>query len=122
MDYFAIEQIGDRSEVDVRVWANINTLADAELCCPHMGCSTVEVAAVHLSVIRERHDPSRRGRIKRSPTQPCFRSNLYKAVEILVPVFARVVVIATGEFEEHARRIAHRPRIVTRWQQHDIVL
>ena len=60
--------------------------------------------------------------VKRSPTQPCFRSNLYKAVEILVPVFARVVVIATGEFDEHARLIAHRPRIVTRWQQHDIVL
>jgi hypothetical protein len=53
------------------------------------GGSTVEVAAVHLSVIRERHDPTRRGRIKRSPTQPCFRSNLYKAVEILVPVFAQ---------------------------------
>ena len=86
------------------------------------GGSTVEVAAVHLSVIRERHDPTRRGRIKRSPTQPCFRSNLYKAVEILVPVFARVVVIATGEFDEHARLIAHRPRIVTRWQQHDVVL
>jgi hypothetical protein len=36
VDYFAIEQIGDRSEVDVRVWANINTLADAELGCPHL--------------------------------------------------------------------------------------
>jgi hypothetical protein len=46
------------------------------------GGSTVEVAAVHLSVIRERHDPTRRGRIKRSPTQPCFRSNLYAATFI----------------------------------------
>ena len=37
MDYFAIEQIGDRSEVDVRVWANINTLADAELAAAPYG-------------------------------------------------------------------------------------
>jgi hypothetical protein len=33
-----------------------------------------------------------------------------------------VVVVATGEFDEHTGLIAHGPRIVTRWQQHDIVL
>jgi len=31
VDYFAIEQICDGSEVDVRMRADINTLADAEL-------------------------------------------------------------------------------------------
>jgi hypothetical protein len=39
----------------------------------------------------------------------------FTAVEFSVPVFARVVVIAAGEFDEYARLIAHRPRIVTRW-------
>ena len=39
-----------------------------------------------------------------------------------VSVIAPVVVIATGEFDEHARLITHGPRIVTRWQQHDVVL
>jgi hypothetical protein len=41
-------------------------------------------------------------------------------VPVSMPVFAGVVVIATGEFDEHARFIAHGPRIVTRWQQHHI--
>jgi hypothetical protein len=36
VDYFAIEQICNRSEVDVRMWADINTLADAELGRPHL--------------------------------------------------------------------------------------
>jgi hypothetical protein len=35
-------------------------------------------------------------------------------------MFAGVVVIATREFDEHARLIAHGPRIVTRWQQHHL--
>jgi hypothetical protein len=47
---------------------------------------------------------------------------LSDGAEFSVPVFVGVVVIATGEFDEHARLIAHRPRIVTRWQQHHIVL
>src|ERR1700741_4550531 len=34
--YFAVEQIRDRSEVDVRMRADIDTLADAELGRPHM--------------------------------------------------------------------------------------
>jgi hypothetical protein len=38
-----------------------------------------------------------------------------------VPGFAGVVVIATGEFDEHARLTAHGPRIVPRWQQHHII-
>ena len=38
-----------------------------------------------------------------------------------MPVFASIVVIATGEFDEYARHVAYRPRIVTRWQQHDII-
>jgi hypothetical protein len=35
---------------------------------------------------------------------------------VSVAVSAGVVVIATREFDEHARLIAHGPRIVTRWQ------
>jgi hypothetical protein len=33
---FAIEQIRDRGEVDVRMWTDINTLADAEFGRPHL--------------------------------------------------------------------------------------
>src|SRR5260370_12879552 len=36
VDYLAVEQIRDGSEVDVRMWADINTLADAELGRPHL--------------------------------------------------------------------------------------
>jgi hypothetical protein len=36
VNYFAIEQIRDRSEVDVRMWANINTLAETELDRAHL--------------------------------------------------------------------------------------
>jgi hypothetical protein len=85
-------------------------------------CSTVEVAKVHLSDIGELLDPNRRGRIKRSAPLSSFSAATFNLVEFSVPVFAGVVVIATGEFDEDARLIAHRPRIVTRWQQHDIVL
>jgi hypothetical protein len=56
------------------------------------------------------------------PTKRFCSSKLSDRAEFSVPVFAGVVVIATGEFDEHARLIAHRPRIVTRWQQHHIVL
>ena len=81
------------------------------------------VAEVHLTYVRKADDPSYRGRIKRSaPLNRVASSKLSDSVEFSVPVFASVVVIATGEFDEHARLIAHRPRIVTRWQQHDIVL
>ena len=55
------------------------------------------------------------------PASPCFSIKLL-AVEFSVPVFAGIVVIATGEFDEHARLIPHGPRIVTRWQQHHIIL
>ena len=57
-----------------------------------------------------------------SPTKRFCSSKLSDSVEFSVPVFAGIVVIATGEFDEHARLIARRPRIVTRWQQHHIVL
>src|SRR5262249_17731679 len=33
---FAVEQIRDGSEVDVRMWSDINTLSDAELGGPHL--------------------------------------------------------------------------------------
>src|SRR5215472_13274512 len=36
VDYFAVEQIRDGSEVDVRMWSDINTLSDAELGRPHL--------------------------------------------------------------------------------------
>src|SRR5215472_5716236 len=36
VDYFAIEQICDGTEVDVRMRADINALADAELGGPHL--------------------------------------------------------------------------------------
>jgi hypothetical protein len=57
-----------------------------------------------------------------APQSAVFQRQRVRAVEFSVPVFAGVVVIATREFDEHARLVAHRPRIVTRWQQHDIVL
>jgi hypothetical protein len=62
-----------------------------------------------------------RGRKRNAPLSS-FSAATFNLVEFSVPVFARVVVIAAGEFDEHARLIPHRPRIVTRWQQHDIVL
>ena len=71
--------------------------------------------------VREPHDPSHR--IKRRASLNRFCGNkLSDGAEFSVPVFTGIVVIATGEVDEHARLIAHRPRIVTRWQQHDIVL
>src|ERR1700747_2142366 len=36
VDYFAVKQICDGSEVDVRMWADINTLSDTKLDRPHM--------------------------------------------------------------------------------------
>jgi hypothetical protein len=36
VDYFAVKQVCDGSEVDVRMWADINTLSDTELDRPHM--------------------------------------------------------------------------------------
>src|SRR5215472_5715154 len=36
MNYFSLEQIRDRREVDVRMWSDINTLSDAELGRPHL--------------------------------------------------------------------------------------
>src|SRR5215469_14920161 len=36
VDYFAVEQIRDGSEVDLRMWSDINTLSDAELGRPHL--------------------------------------------------------------------------------------
>src|SRR5436309_14682691 len=36
LDYFAVEQIRDRGEVDVRMRSDIDTLADAELGRPHL--------------------------------------------------------------------------------------
>jgi hypothetical protein len=36
VDYFPVKQIRDRGEVDVRMWADIDTLADAELGRPHL--------------------------------------------------------------------------------------
>src|SRR5207248_1233047 len=36
VNYFAVEQISDRREIDVRMWANIDTLANAELRRPHL--------------------------------------------------------------------------------------
>src|SRR5690348_18419633 len=36
VDYFAVEQISDRREIDVRMWANIDTLANAELRRAHL--------------------------------------------------------------------------------------
>src|SRR5215472_8464205 len=36
VDHFAVEQVCDGSEVDVRVWAHINTLSDTELGRPHL--------------------------------------------------------------------------------------
>jgi hypothetical protein len=80
------------------------------------------VAEVHLTDVR-RLMIHHRGRIKRSaPTNRVVSSKLSNSVEFSVPVFAGVVVIATGEFDEHARLIADRPRIVPRWQQHHIIL
>jgi hypothetical protein len=70
-------------------------------------------------------DPGRKTLL---PTVECQRAQLLdvcqplSTLSISVPVFVRVVVIAAREFDEHARLIAHRPRIVTRWQQHDVVL
>ena len=55
------------------------------------------------------------------PTQPFFGKPAQSG-KLSVAVIASVVVIATGEFDEHTRLIAHGPRIVARWQQHDIVL
>jgi hypothetical protein len=77
---------------------------------------------VRLSDIGEHLDASRRGRIKRSAPLSSVSAATFKVIEFSVPVFASVVVIAAGEFDEDARLIAHRPRIVTRWQQHDLVL
>jgi hypothetical protein len=71
----------------------------------------VEIAEVHLSRSDKMHGPA----------SPCFSIKVL-AVEFSVPVFTGIVIIATGEFDEHARLIAHGPRIVTRWQQHHIVL
>jgi len=36
VDYVAVEKIGECSDVDVRMWTDINTLADAELSRPHL--------------------------------------------------------------------------------------
>src|ERR1700757_518262 len=36
VNYFAVEQVCDGSEVDVRMWTDINTLSDTELDRPHM--------------------------------------------------------------------------------------
>jgi hypothetical protein len=53
---------------------------------------------------------------------PWIQPTHQRVVAFSVRVFAGVVVIATREFDEHARLIANGPRIVTRWQQHHIVL
>jgi hypothetical protein len=71
--------------------------------------------------LREPH-PVAEVRSNAAPQSAVFQQQRVRAVEFSVPVFAGVVVIATREFDEHARLVAHRPRIVTRWQQHDIVL
>jgi len=36
MDYFAVEKVRDGSEVDVRMWSDINTLSGTELDRPHV--------------------------------------------------------------------------------------
>jgi hypothetical protein len=57
------------------------------------------------------------------PLQPPNSAVMSKPVQPqTLSVRDRPVVVATGEFHENARLIAHGPRIVTRWQQHDIVL
>ena len=58
------------------------------------GWSTVEVAEVHLSDTGERHDRSRRGRIKRNASFSRVSAATFKVVEFSVTVIAAVVVIA----------------------------
>ena len=76
---------------------------------------------VRLSDIGEHLDASAEAGSDAASHAAVFQQQPLQLVEFSVSVFASVVVIAAGEFDEHARLIAHGPRIVTRWQQHHIV-
>ena len=82
----------------------------------------VEVSEVRPLDIRELQIPAAEVGSNAALHASMLQQQPSNVVEFSVPVLASVVVVATGEFDKHAGLITYRPRIVTRWQQHDIVL